>query len=1047
MTTAFAWLLAVCAPAIAAAPERILDNFDNLAQWTVQHSDDVSAALRAVDGKAGKALGLDFNFTDAHGNPINGYATARRALPLDLPENFELSFWVRGEAPVNTFQFKLVDASGENVWWYNRPDFTFGHDWQQIRVRKRQIEFAWGPIADHTLRHVAAVEFVVSAGRDGGKGSIQVDDLVLRELPPADKAPLQPRVAATSALKDSPASAAMDGNAQTAWRSESSRGSAQQFDIDFGKPVEVGGFVLHWQYGGRATAWTHEESLDGKTWFSCGGLRERVGDDDLFTVCEGDLRYLRLKLAADEGRGYGLNEIEVKDAGRGATPNALFQDIAKRAPRGTYPRGFVEQSYWTIIGVDGGTAPALISEDGAIEPRKGGWSIEPFLVVDGVRLTWANVRSVQSLLDGYLPLPMVEWNSAKLTLQVDAFARGTRSAPQLVARYRVRNTSGTPVEATLQLAVRPFQVNPPAQFLNSPGGYSAIKNLRLDGAKFEVNDSTLWLPTPPDGFVRLAVDGTDLPQAAPRPNEPANGMYDEFGNASGALVYKLQLPADGEREIDVVAPMSAAPALPDLNGLDAAAWAQREHDAVSDTWRGRLDRVKLSLPAQARRIADTLRTAQAHMLMSRDGPALRPGTRSYARSWIRDGAMIADALLRLGDVEPVREYVDWYAPHQFANGKVPCCVDQRGSDPVPENDSHGELIHVIAQLYRYGGDRAQLEKNWPHVEAAIGYMDTLRAGETGATNPAFKGLMPASISHEGYSAKPMHSYWDDFWALTGYRDAADMAQVLGKGEAAARIGLTRDEFARDLEASIASAVQQRAIDFIPGSAELGDFDATSTTIAFTPAGVATSLPQDLLHNTFERYWRSFAARADGSAAWNDYTPYEWRTVGSFVRLGQREHAQSAIDFFFATGERPPAWNQWAEVVRRDPRQAGFVGDMPHAWVASDFVRSALDLFAYERPEDQSIVLAAGVAADWLDGSGIAIEHLHTAYGELSYRLKRTGGRIELRVAGGAAPPGGFILTWPESGTPRSASVDGKPAEWKGTELHFAAAPAEIVITN
>ena len=34
--------------------------------------------------------------------------------------------------------------------------------------------------------------------------------------------------------------------------------------------------------------------------------------------------------------------------------------------------------------------------------------------------------------------------------------------------------------------------------------------------------------------------------------------------------------------------------------------------------------------------------------------------------------------------------------------------------------------------------------------------------------------MPASISHEGYSAKPQYSLWDDFWALRGYRDATEM---------------------------------------------------------------------------------------------------------------------------------------------------------------------------------------------------------------------------------------------------------------------------------
>lgn len=40
------------------------------------------------------------------------------------------------------------------------------------------------------------------------------------------------------------------------------------------------------------------------------------------------------------------------------------------------------------------------------------------------------------------------------------------------------------------------------------------------------------------------------------------------------------------------------------------------------------------------------------------------------------------------------------------------------------------------------------------------------------------GLMPESISHEGYSGNPVHSYWDDFWTLRGLKDAADMATIL-----------------------------------------------------------------------------------------------------------------------------------------------------------------------------------------------------------------------------------------------------------------------------
>ena len=76
---------------------------------------------------------------------------------------------------------------------------------------------------------------------------------------------------------------------------------------------------------------------------------------------------------------------------------------------------------------------------------------------------------------------------------------------------------------------------------------------------------------------------------------------------------------------------------------------------------------------------------------------LRPGTRSYARSWIRDGAFTCTALLQMGFTQEVREYVRWFAGFQFPDGRVPCCVDRRGADPTPENDSDGELIFTVAE--------------------------------------------------------------------------------------------------------------------------------------------------------------------------------------------------------------------------------------------------------------------------------------------------------------------------------------------------------------
>jgi hypothetical protein len=273
------------------------------------------------------------------------------------------------------------------------------------------------------------------------------------------------------------------------------------------------------------------------------------------------------------------------------------------------------------------------------------------------------------------------------------------------------------------------------------------------------------------------------------------------------------------------------------------------------------------------------------------------------------------------------------------------------------------------------------------VQKVVAFIDRLRherMTERYRGTP-FYGLVPESISHEGYSAKPMHSYWDDFFILGGLKDAAFLARELGKAERA-RYESLRDEFRRDLLASIRMAMAQHEINYIPGSVELGDFDATSTTVALNPVGEMDSLPQDALRATFDRYY-------DQALGPRNYTPYEWRTVGTFVRLGERDKARALAQYFFED-QRPAAWHQWAEVVYRDPREPGFIGDMPHTWVGSDFMRSIFDMFVYE--EDDALVLGAGVPDAWLD-QGVTVDNISTHFGPVGYRLRREGGRVVLRL--------------------------------------------------
>src|SRR5882724_4188837 len=208
-------------------------------------------------------------------------------------------------------------------------------------------------------------------------------------------------------------------------------------------------------------------------------------------------------------------------------------------------------------------------------------------------------------------------------------------------------------------------------------------------------------------------------------------------------------------------------------------------------------------------------TATEHILVTRSGPALQPGPRRYTRSWIRDGAMMSAALLRMGYPEAVREFIRWYAPHQRADGFVPCCVDREGIDWLVEHDSHGELLALIADYYRFTSDDALLAESWTFIDRAVGCIESL-LGED--------GLLPISVSHEGYLAQPVHSYWDDFWALRGLRDAVTLARVLGKSDSAQRWEALTARFAASLFTSIETTRAQRQLAFIPGSIEWADFD-------------------------------------------------------------------------------------------------------------------------------------------------------------------------------------------------------------------------------
>ncbi len=494
--------------------------------------------------REGGANRLDFDF---HGHA--GYAIARRSVDLELPPNYKFTFRIRGNAPAENLELKLIDASGDNVWWLNRRNFVFPREWSTVDTKKRQISFAWGPLGGGEIHHVASLEVVVTAG-SGGRGTVWFTDPQLEPMPVVSNEPLR----FTKPV------------------------------IDLGVRREIGGLVIDW----RARPPAFRLSLDG--------VVQRRATSKFVWLPDAEARTISIE-------GGEVRDVVVEPPTWAPSENDFYAIVARDAPRGRYPRYLIgEQPYWTIVGADRAEPEALIGEDGNVEPFKGGFSIEPFLVVDGTLVTWADASIAQSLAEGDLPIPSVTWRARGVTMTVTA---AVSASSMLQLHYRIRGSK----RATLLLAVRPFQVNPSTQFLNTPGGVSHIESIDYRDGRIVVNRKQFVnVLTRPARFVRGRTVGID---------------------DANALVY----PAAKDVALNV----------PLQRGARAEPIAK-----IAAGWRAKIRHVTVDIPA-APAIANTLRTNIAYILINRDGAAFQPGSRSYERAWIRDGSLIASVLLRLGD--------------------------------------------------------------------------------------------------------------------------------------------------------------------------------------------------------------------------------------------------------------------------------------------------------------------------------------------------------------------------------------------------------------
>ena len=789
----------------------------------------------------------------------------------------------------------------------------------------------------------------------------------------------------------------------------------ESITVDLGYVRSPLGELIAWgeTYGTDFSIYLSE---DGANFRDVGRIATGDGGSDSFWWRSTKARYLRLTVhAASSPEGAVVNEIKLRILNKDRMPIGQLERAAAAGRSDLYPQALLgRQVYWTALGEFDQAEQALFDEYGDLEPRRGSPQITPLLRLDGALHGAPGSATIgHSLIDGSLPIPSVVWSAQDVEIRLTALAyKG-----EALVECRVANRSESPRKGALVLAVRPVQINPYWQH----GGHAPIDAIAIAGKRVRVNNRTFAVfSREPDATTLAAFkngDVVNLIEKGPRPS--AKSLRSKDALLSAACEFAFELPPFDEAYVVFSSPMR--------DGVRARAESNFSsiRDSVARAWRKKIGPRKITVGNPE--VSDTVEAQTTLILVNATRSAFKPGPRNYDRTWIRDGSAQALALLWAGLIDEAKTYVLWYAKRINASGLVPPILNvdgtiNHGYGSNIEFDAQGEFVGIAADVFRVTRDRDFLEAVFEPVVRATRFIEELCARTVAAYGPGtrFHGLLAPSISHEGYS-KPSYSFWDDYFALSAWRNCEWLAHEIGDARVAADARAKGGEFAANLARSIVMTADAMGKGLIPGSADRDDVDPTATAIAFEPCRVDDVLPADLMPATFELIVKLIATITSSGFAGN-YTPYVLRNVNALVSLGRLKDAGELISAAL-NDRRPQGWRGWAEVVWSDPRAPEYIGDMPHTWIGAEFATSIRMMLLRENGD--TLELFRAVPDVWWQGAGITLRDLPTCFGVANLSARRDGTEAIIDLALTGPLPERITLRYPGA---KQARADGRLCE-------------------
>ena len=511
-------------------------------------------------------------------------------------------------------------------------------------------------------------------------------------------------------------------------------------------------------------------------------------------------------------------------------------------------------------------------------------------------------------------------------------------------------------------------------------------------------------------------------------------ISDSAGRAESILRLEVTPTAGAPRVLEFRAP--ARRVEPSQDHLDALIDSsfQSERARVAAAWRSAVDRTTLDVSDT--RFSNAFRASQAYLLLNRRGPAPRSGPLAHDAFWVRDAAYVGQLPHRL---RPKRDLGAGGADGAAGPGGLHLLADApsgarrplsggrilrlRGrARSVEEWDAQGEAIAAVVAHYRFGFDKSWLERMYPHVALAARFQDALR-GRTLSEDAETRSLLPANMSAEDLGSAAWHHYWDDLWAVTGYREAAFAARELGMTADEVDFESRADDLQLALLHSVGLVQARTGLGVVPNGPE--DVASSAMVRGTTPAlwpvrSLQGDRAQVVLETSFGAYYQAWLQPEGGGYRHVEGTLWPYGGLGiahAMLRLGLLQPTWQVLDWTL-NHQTLPGTYAWGEGI--NATNGGLeLGDMPHSWAAAELISLLRDLVVAEH--DGWLDVNPGIPDNWLEpGKHVALRNAPTEYGLVNVSLSRLDAELKVQLDG--APPLGWRLRVP--GTPAQVSIDG-----------------------